>query len=193
MSEETEKKGRKHLTPAEWAEAKTLWELGKATLPELSERFGIRPETLSRKFAAEGIVKGAKAKEVESAVKEEALDEATIVMRRIRETKEDHYTWSSVIAKLTMQTIVKAQSAGTAIAATGADLKALNNAMRILAKAREERWVVLGLDKESGDPEELPELMVSVLTPEQIEEIQRMTQENTPVIDEELEDIIEEE
>jgi hypothetical protein len=52
------------------------------------------------------------------------------------------------------------------------NLKALETAMTVLLKARQERWAVLGLDKADYiDEEGLPELHISELTALEIEDL----------------------
>ncbi|MCY1300238.1 hypothetical protein D9M70_497990 [compost metagenome] len=69
------------------------------------------------------------------------------------------------------------------------NLKALDNAMTVLKKAREERYAVLGLDRSDYvDDSALPELVISELTNEQIEAMrdrQEDSDDSLPTLEEE--------
>lgn len=167
---------KRRLTPKQWAEAEALWASGEVTLPDLSKKFGISDQALHKHMKRRGIEKGAKAeahkKKVEEAVTAAAVDDATILAARIRETKEEHYKMATAIAKMSFNEILEAKRNGSPVAVATNNLKALDNAMNVLTKARMERWAVLGLDRaDSFDDEGLPELLISELTAEQIQEL----------------------
>ncbi len=176
MTEETEPKKRKciRLSPKKWAEAEALWESGEVALGDLVTRFGVDRSTLQKRFSQRGIKKGAKsaehAKRVSEEVTKAAIDDATVLAARIRETKEEHYKMAAGLAKLTWAEILAVKSSGSPMAVAMNNLKALDNAMNVLKKAREERYAVLGLDRDDHvDEEGLPELVISELTADQIE------------------------
>lgn len=173
---EEEGKKSKRLTPKQWAEAEALWASGEVTLGQLATKFGITEQSLHRHMKAKGIEKGANAdkhaKKVAEAVTAAAVDDATVLAARIRETKEEHYKMSSAIAKLAWQEILTAKQNGSPVAVAVNNLKALDSAMNVMTKARMERWAVLGLDRaDYVDEEGLPELLISELTAEQIQEL----------------------
>ena len=169
---------KKRLTAKQWAEAEALWESGSVTYEDLMKKFGLAQSSFERHFKKRHIVKGAKAAAVRAKVDERlaaaAIDEAAIIAARIKETKESHYTMANNLSKLAYAEILQAKKDGNPVSVAINNLKALDKAMDVLKKAREERWVVLGLDRpDAVDPEELPELVVSELTPEQIDELRR--------------------
>lgn len=169
---------RKRLTRKQWAEIEALWESGAVIYEDLVKKFGLNQSSFERHFKKRGIVKGAKAeatkKKVEEKLAQAAIDEATVIAARIKETKEQHYTMSSNLSKLAWAEILQAKKDLQPVAVAMNNLKALDKAMDILKKAREERWAILGLDRpDAVDPEELPELIISELTAEQIEELRR--------------------
>ena len=93
---------------------------------------------------------------------------------------------ASNLAKLTWSEILKVKQDGQQFSTIQGNLKALDSAMTILKKAREERWAVLGLDKEKDvDSDDLPELVVSELTVEQIEAIRAQDAEQVDGLEEE--------
>ncbi len=186
------------MTPRQWAEAEALWESGEVTLDDLASRFDKDRSAFVRYFKKHGIAKGSKAaerkEEVKEAVAAAAIDEATVLANRIRETKEDHYKMSSALAKLVWAEVLTAKKDSRPFAAIKDNLKALDNAMNVLMKARQERFAILGLDKDDYvDEDGLPELVISELTAAQIEELRNRDEEEleastTAVIPEDTQD-----
>jgi hypothetical protein len=169
---EPEKKRR--LTPKQWGEAEALWEAGDITQADLGKRFGVSPRSIHSHMRSHHIVHGSKAeahkKKVAEAVFAASVTDATIYATRIKETKEDHYKMSSALARLAWNEILEAKKKLAPVAIAMNNLKALDMAMNVLKKAREERWAVLGLDKNDNiDEDGLPELLISELTAEQVQ------------------------
>lgn len=165
------------MTPRQWAEAEALWESGEITLAQLMKRFNKTTKTFTDRFEKRGIKKGSSAKAHSDMVKAEvtkaSVEEATVIAARIKETKEEHYKMASGLAKLTWSEILKAKQDGVPVGVALTNLKALDTAMTVLKKAREERYAVLGLDRtDAVDENEVPELVISELTAEQIETLQ---------------------
>lgn len=171
-----EKKTKKRLTPKQWAEAEALWAAGEMTKDGLAAKFGVSSHAVFLHMQKKGIKKGEKAEEhkrkVAEAVTSAAIDDATITAARIRETKEEHYKMSAALAKMSFNEILEAKRNGSPVAVAMNNLKAFDAAMNVLSKARQERWAVLGLDRaDSIDEDGLPELLISELTAEQIQEL----------------------
>lgn len=171
-----EGKKTKRLSPKQWAEAEALWAVGDVTLVQLATKFGISDRAIQRHMTDKGVKKGAKAEEhkkkVSEAVTSAAVDDATITAARIRETKEEHYKMSAAIAKMSFNEILEAKRNGSPVAVAMNNLKAFDAAMNVLQKARMERWAVLGLDREDTiDEDGLPELLISELTADQIQDL----------------------
>lgn len=189
-------KQKPKLTPRQWAEAKALWETGAVTLPELAKKYDRHEQSFAQYFRRHGIKKGSKvaeiAKKVEKKIEEQHANDAEIIAARIRETKEEHYKMASGLAKLTWAEILKAKQDSVPVSSALNNLKALESAMNVLKKAREERYSVLGLDRaDAVDENEVPELVISELTAEQIAALrERSFQEmNQLEIDGEIEDV----
>ena len=166
----------KRLTPKQWAEAEALWASGEVTRAVLAAKFSVSEIAIQKHMAKVGVKHGQKAEEhkkkVAAAVTSAAVDDATVTAARIRETKEEHYRMSSAIAKLAWQEILTAKQNGSPVAVAANNLKALDSAMNVMTKARLERWAVLGLDRaDSIDEDGLPELLISELTAEQIQDL----------------------
>jgi DNA-binding transcriptional ArsR family regulator len=172
-------KTTKHrLSAKQWAEAEALWESGTVTYEDLMKKFGLAQSSFERHFKKTGTVKGARAAAIKAKVDEKlataAIDEATVIAARIKETKEQHYTMSANLSKLAYAEILQAKKDGHPVAVALNNLKALDKAMDVLAKGRAERYAILGLDRpDAVNPDELPELVISELTAEQIEELRK--------------------
>lgn len=163
----------KHLTTRQWAEAEALYATGDATLTQIAEKHGMSMNSVFMHMKRFGIKKNSKkeehAKAISAAVEAATVGDATVLASRIRETKEEHYKMAAALAKLTWNEILQTKQNGTPVAAAMNNLRALDAAMGVLKKAREERYSVLGLDRtDFVDEEGLPELVISELTAEQI-------------------------
>jgi hypothetical protein len=80
------------LTPSTWAKICAEWEVGDVTLAELFDRFGVNTRTLQAHFSKHDVIKGSKAAELASAVKEKLfkleLDDKDDLTQRAKETRE---------------------------------------------------------------------------------------------------------
>jgi predicted DNA binding protein len=169
-----DKRNNNRLTPKEWAEAEVLWASGEWTEPQIGKKFGITTQAIHTHMKKHGVKKSSLAEEHKKRVLEEvtrqATMEASVAAARVRETKEEHYKMSSAIAKLAWNEVLTAKQNGSPVSVAMNNLKALDAAMNVMTKARQERWAVLGLDRpDAVDTDSLPELLVSELTAEQIE------------------------
>lgn len=164
------------LTSKQWHEIVRLWESGEVTLETLSKHYERHPSLFTKYFSKNGIKRGSrKAMAIKEAQEKAAnVDDANILAARIRETKEDHYKMASGLAKLTWAEVLRVKQDGLQFSSALNNLKALDTATSTLKKLREERFAILGLDKEDFiDEEGLPELVVSELTADQIEDLQK--------------------
>jgi hypothetical protein len=161
------------LNPKQWAELEALWEIGAMTRKSMAEKFNTTERSIQRHMLDKKIVRGSKSAEhrdkINEAVVEIQVDEATILAARIRETKEEHYKMVSGLGKLAWAEILKAKQEKSPLAVAMNSLKAINEAITIIKKAREEKWALLGLDKDTYiDEDGIPELLISELTAEEV-------------------------
>ncbi len=160
-------------SPKQWAEAEAIWTSGMMTVESIAKKMGISERAVKMHMAKHKVVRASKAPEhrerVEEAIKQSQIDDATITAARIRETKESHYKLADNFAKLTWEEILKAKRDNLPVSTAMNNLKALDIAFSTIKKVREEKWAVLGLDKDTFvDDDTLPDLVVSELTAEQI-------------------------
>lgn len=195
-SEQPAAKRKPPLSARQWAEAVALWESGAVTLPELAKKFDRHEQSFVQYFRRRGIKKGRKtaelAKRVEKKVEEQQVNDAAVIAARIRETKEEHYKMAAGLAKLTWNELLKAKQDGVPVGTAINNLKALESAMNVLKKAREERYSVLGLDRPDAiDENDVPELVISELTAEQIEELRQRSFRELASLDDETDELFE--
>lgn len=178
--ESTKPSGR--LTPSQWREIELLWESGEVTLKDLSEKYGKRIDTFTTHFRKHKIKKGSRVEELrkiaEQMQREQARTDASVISQRIRDTKEQHYKMADGISRLVFKEVLDVRKRGGQFREIQNDLKSLFLAMDTLKKCREERWAILGLDKDAIDEESLPELVMTTMTPEQAQALRQSQEED---------------
>lgn len=163
---------KRRLTPKEWAKAEAMYESGEYTLEAIATEFGVHALTVQRHMAKEGIEKGSRADEVKRRVVEamdkEIDEDAEVLKKRIRETKEQHYRLNQAIDLGIQTEIVTAKQEGRSPASTMNNVKALKLMAETLKITRESRYTILGLDDTNNDTEELPTLEIREMFDEEI-------------------------
>ncbi|QWY82987.1 hypothetical protein [Rhizobium phage RHph_X66] len=188
MSEEVEAKeegkdaaaaGAKRMSDADFAEAKELYELGKAGLSELADQFGVSRQALSQRLKSAGSVKGSRAHEVAAAAKKAvtgaAGSSAAATAERfadkrgewIEETRITGFRQLKLARQLAQKVVQDALSAGRSIATTDDELKAVMRLNKILCDNIESTLNLLEADKHV-DENDLPSLNIEDLTNEDI-------------------------
>lgn len=178
-TEETPKpkpKTKPPLTKAQWARIEALWRAGETTYEELCSKYDRSKTCFEKHFKKKGLKKGQDAdkinKKVEEALERQHVTDAQIIAARIRETKEEHYKLAAALGRLTWNEILLCKQEKKPVASALNNLKALNAAIVNLKVVREERFAVLGLDRPDAiDPDQIPELIINELTPEQEAEL----------------------
>jgi hypothetical protein len=163
------------LSPATWAEVDALWETGETTLEELSTGYGINTRSLQAHFEKFKIVKGSKASEILTAVKEviyaDFLDDRDVLIAKAKQSRANAFANAETIEGLVMTQIAEAQKdPSSAFKATGA-LKALTLAAQTLERTMKIKTAALGLDR-MDDGTELPTITFIDLTEEEIKQHQ---------------------
>jgi hypothetical protein len=173
--ESTAKRRYKKLTPTQRAEAIALWKQGDVTMDELVDRYGCTEAALRRLFMVEKVKKGEGAREVEAkriAVMQEAMQlEPGVHAQRVYETKDETYQVLRSLRKLVIGTLIEAKRAGKPLGAVQNDMKAIREAAAAVKICREEAFAVLGIREGEGTEEALPELHITGLDDEQIEQL----------------------
>lgn len=185
------------LTPAEWAIIEEMWASGAVTLDQLAEQFLCNPTFLSRELSKRGVKKGVKSKELAAAaterVRETLIDVHAEKIKRIADTKSEHYTFAQTLAKLTYQIVANAIKERRQLSSVRDDIRTLKDAITTIAIARDERFRVLGLDKDQDLGDEVPTLIVREMTGAEITAIRgrHEVEMGLDVSDAELKDFVE--
>ncbi len=158
--------GVRKLYPKDWLEIITLAKEGQP-VAKIAKAFKVRKSTIYRGLKKRKIRLGAYVAAAEEVVENEAT---RILIERIRNTKDRDYQFTEVIQRQIMKLLTEASASSTPFAQIADNLKALNIAMRTIRSGTENKWRILGLDRDNEDADrELPELPLRELTDEEIE------------------------
>lgn len=190
----------RYLTEAQWAEIVVAHEMGELTATMLAAKYDVSVSGISKGLKKRGAVYGRLAHEKAAKVAAattasavlEAVDAASDRSKRIEETKRDHYNWSTMLAKLAMSKIAKAERDKVPLASIVGDLRALRQAEAIVRGARTERYVLLDMEGEV-DEKDLPDLTIRDLTDQELDALRARNDDDDgllelPVI--EIEDVV---
>jgi hypothetical protein len=171
------KRKYQRLAPSVWAQICGEWEIGDVTLPELSDRFGVNTRTLQAHFSKNKVVKGSKAAQLASSVKEELFKAELAgkddLIHRARETRETAYKNAVIVETLIMVQLELAQKdPSQAFRAAGA-VKLLSLAAAGLERLHNLKWTALGMNQDSVIADDLPILIFQDLTESEIKEMQQ--------------------
>lgn len=176
LDETDTSKSSKRLKPHEWAQIRRIWAQGTHSLQQIADQFDVRKDTLQKRLKQDGIEKGSRAHEItetiDSSVEEEMARQAAENTRRINDTKNNHYLFAEALAKLAMNEVMTAKNERRAFSTIDGNITALNKTAKTLEILRKERYALLGLDREDGDPEDMDELIISELSEDQIAKLQ---------------------
>lgn len=188
------KSKKRSISPARWAEIEHAWTHGKfAELQDMVDHFGdVTKAQLQERFKTKKLRRGQAIDEYNQKLQQElqrqAEEDAKLLAERIRETREFHYKTATNIAVLAWAELTAAKKNGLAMSTTKPNVVALGEAMKVMKIAREERYAVLGLDREQEDEDQnegLPELMVHEMTAEQVDQVRAAREDPTEPVDEE--------
>lgn len=198
MSDVDSKEKKIRLSPADWATIEEMWASGTVTLEQLAEQFLVNPSFLSRELSRRGVKKGIKSRELAAAatekVRETLVDVHAQKMKRVAETKDEHYQFAQTLAKLTFQIIANKVKNKQSINGARDDIRTIKDAMTAISIARDERFRVLGLDRDENTGDEIPALIVTEMTAAEIEAIRNRHEGDSAeddVSDEELKQFVE--
>lgn len=173
----------RRLTEEEFAEARELYELGKARLAEIADKLNVTRQTLSKKFKDAGVVWGSRAHEtqaavaagVKTAVTANAHQTASALVDRyaerrnewIEETRVQGYKSLKQAEMLSKKIVGEAVKNRVSLASIDDDLKAVQRFQKILVENTLTRLDVLRAD-EVIDEDDLPQIHFEDLTDEDI-------------------------
>jgi hypothetical protein len=170
------KRKYQRLPPSTWAEICAEWEIGDVTLDELSDRFGVNTRTLQVHFSKHAVVKGSKAAQLASSVKEELfkleLNGKNDLTHRAKETREAAYKNAVTVESLIMAQLDLAQKDPSQAFRAASAVKLLSLAAAGLERLHSLKWSALGLDRDAGVSNEMPVLIFRDLSDQEIKAIQ---------------------
>lgn len=177
---------KKRMTPAQWTEARAMWASGEFTLEQISEKFAVTRETLSRRFKKDGVAKGQSQvdKRVEEEIVQQVVSNQDKWAERAEHVRETYYKTAETIRNMNLKVIGDAMKGPGAFSAQP-DLKALGMLISNLEKLRVGQFAITGLDKELAEDDEIPELLVRSLTDSEIQSIRDA--QSAPQEDDEIE------
>lgn len=192
-TKKTKPKRGKQLSANEWAQIEELWSSGEVTLERLSDEFGMNSSYLSQALSKRGIEKGSKAdlykEKIQEEIQDEMLSDAAMNIRRIHESKDEHYKYARTIGKLIYAKIAQAIQNKTPIADIKDEILTLKNAMQALEQARSSRWAITGLDREPDAGDEIPVLPIEEFTDEELYEIKHAQDAELGVADKSIDQL----
>ncbi len=168
----------KRLSATEWGQIEEMWASGDFTLADLATSFGANASYLSTALAKRGVEKGSKAEVYVEAAKDEVaremISDAAANIKRIKDSKDEHYKYASTLAKLIFARIAKQITSEKPIEDAKDDIATLKLAMAGIQMARADRWAITGLDREPDAGDEIPVLPIEEFTQEDLDEIARL-------------------
>jgi transposase len=165
----------RQMTERERRKACELYARGDATREQLAKRYGVTTSAIDKMLASRGVTKGMKsdevARKVSAALDQKTVDEVNETVERTRKTRDDSYRLFTAINTLAAQAINKARTEGRSLATTTGEMRALRFAAETAKLAMEGRFLALGIDPlEAKDADDLPDLRVTELTRDEIEQ-----------------------
>jgi len=163
------------LNANDFEKAAKMWASGDYTLDELSEKFGITPAALHRRFKRENIDKGSAKKALQSAINQsmenEAKSKAAELIEMVSQVKELHLKGSQMLSRRLLYEINEATKAKKPLASIRDDIRAIQDASKTLASNYQIAERVLRLDREETPDDDIPDLVVRRMTDHDVQQM----------------------
>lgn len=172
MAEEEGESKYRRLTDAEWAQIVTKFELGTHTVSDLAKEYNCHYNAISRGLNKRGARKGCRANEIAEVTADAAKDARRARLDEIESMKGRYLKYNDFIARLAMQQIQKKIAAGASIVDVKDEIRVLKDLATTIARTRDENYNLYGLYNDDVIDDELPELILTEYTPEELEAIQ---------------------
>lgn len=167
----------KRLTPREYARAKTMWTSGDYSLKEISDTVGVSATALSRRFKRDTLTKGSDAKKVSAAVKRAIEKTSAAQAEELAATAHDIKMVAlkalELFNKKAYSDVATSIKDKTPLSDKLNDLKALNEASKIIHLNYNTGARILGLDQALNPDEQMPELQIHLMTENDVEELRK--------------------
>ena len=169
----------KRLSPKEWAEIKTAFERNEKSVRELAEEYGVSKQAIYQGLSERGAKRMSDLAETtgdddaEAAAKEREAN-----VRRAKKKQEEYARYNDVIVQLTMKRVIEGSQQNGSLSSKHKDIVVLNNAAKIVERARKENWEILRVEDLLGEEEELPDLNVGEYSQDELDEIRQAQEEH---------------
>lgn len=178
----------------EWLEIVNLARLA-TPIAKIAETYGVDPSVIYRGLKKRKVRIGSALDEAAEEVRDKDRQE---IIDKIRDTKQDDYKFTKFLQQQVIATIVQAQKANKPIGSAMDDVKTLKTAMDAIRAGTDNKWRILGLDKESPmEDMDLPDLPIREMTYLEVEGIRKQQAQEDAIldgtilsIDEEIEDLL---
>lgn len=152
----------KKLFPGDWLEICSLAEDG-VPVKKLAEKYDVDESVIYKGLKKRRVNIGAAQLKVEQ---EHANKLKLDLIARIRETKDKDYRFTEFLQTQIIKTVTDTQRAGKPLGSAIDDIKALKIAIDGVRGGTDNKWRLLGLDKENEHADDtLPELPIRELSP----------------------------
>lgn len=166
---------RGKLSDADFAAARELYELGEASIVDLSEKYAITRQALSKRLRDVKSVKGSRSHEVAAATKKSVIAAAAAPIERftdkqsdwIEETRITGYQSLKQANMIGRKLVLDAMKSGAKLETIDSDLRALGRFNKVLVDNIAATLRLLKAD-DHMDEEDLPTLTIEDLTDDEI-------------------------
>lgn len=164
------------LSASEWASISVLYERGEKNTRELSEQFKVTRQAIEKGLKDRGIQKNSRLDEVRNDTDERAREELARRIAEANKHKTDYANYQNALGRMVMKKVAEAEKVG-AVAGVNAEVIVLGNAIKAIAKSREEIWSILDIPSLEHSEEDLPDLNIGEYTEDEIEGIKEANED----------------
>lgn len=165
------------LSPTDWANVVVAYQSGEKNMVELAEEYGVTHQAISKGLRERGIRRVSELTENIVNEEDQARKQREEDVAKARQQVERFSKFNDVITQMVMKRVIDGDRDGTLRAYDG-EIKVLNNASKVVERARRENWTILEIEKVLEGEESLPDLNVGEYTPEELESIRQANEDN---------------
>ena len=159
---------KKKLFEREWLEIVSLAQNG-TSVPEIARIYKVHHSLIYRGLEKRKVRVGSLAKEAAQAQTEQDKKD---IIAKIKKTKENDYRFTEFLQTQIIKVVSDTQKKNKPIGTCIDDVKTLKLAIDGIRSGTDNKWRILGLDKENQDADKvLPELPIRQLTDIEVEKI----------------------
>lgn len=159
------------LSPADWAEAQTLFERGEKSIQEIADMHGVSRQSIYQGFNRRGVKGQSRLDEVANETSDEARAAREERLKKANLKRDQYAAYNDALARIAIKKLLAADKAGN-ISTINADILTIKNTGVIIERARKEGWEIDKIDELLGDDDGmLPDLNVGEYSNEELEAI----------------------